>query len=96
MLGVPCPEFENTKEVIRIRISKNSRHYNDQKHIRTNKDLQNYIHIKLNELRCSGKVNNSCSNNGTRRVNLVTNPVISRERGNDREVFTTPPYTPRN
>ena len=26
---------------------------------------------------------------GTRRVNLVTNPVISRERGNDREVITT-------
>jgi hypothetical protein len=26
---------------------------------------------------------------GTRRVNLVTNPVISRERGNDHEVLTT-------
>jgi hypothetical protein len=31
------------------------------------------------ELRCSGKVSNSCSTSGTRRVNLVTNPVISRE-----------------
>ena len=31
------------------------------------------------ELRCSGKVSSSCSTSGIRRVNLVTNPVISRE-----------------
>jgi hypothetical protein len=41
------------------------------------------------ELRCSGRVSSSCSTSGTRRVNLVTNPVISREWGQDREVFTT-------
>ena len=41
------------------------------------------------ELRCSGRVSSSCSTGGTRRVNLVTNPVISREWGKDREVFTT-------
>jgi hypothetical protein len=41
------------------------------------------------ELGCSGRVGSSCSTNGTRRVNLVTNPVISREWGKDREVFTT-------
>jgi hypothetical protein len=41
------------------------------------------------ELRCSGRVSSSCSTSGTRRVNLVTNPVISREWGKDREVFTT-------
>jgi hypothetical protein len=29
------------------------------------------------ELRCSGNVGSSCSTSGTRRVNLVTNPVIS-------------------
>ena len=40
------------------------------------------------ELRCSGRVRSYCSTSGTRRVNLVTNPVIS-ERGKDREVFTT-------
>jgi hypothetical protein len=28
---------------------------------------------------CSGRVGSSCSTSGTRRVNLVTNPVISRE-----------------
>jgi len=31
------------------------------------------------ELGCSGSVNSFCSTSGTRRVNLVTNPVISRE-----------------
>jgi hypothetical protein len=41
------------------------------------------------ELRCSGRVISSCSTSDTRRVNLVTNLVISREWGKDREVFTT-------
>ena len=31
------------------------------------------------ELRCSGRISSSCSTSGTRRVNLVTNPVISHE-----------------
>ena len=31
------------------------------------------------ELRCSGRVSSSCSTSGTRRVNLVTNPVINRK-----------------
>ena len=31
------------------------------------------------ELRCSGRVISSCSTSATRRVNLVTNPVISHE-----------------
>jgi hypothetical protein len=30
-------------------------------------------------LMCSGRVNNSLSTSDTRRVNLVTNPVISHE-----------------
>ena len=38
---------------------------------------------------CSERVSSSCSTSDTRRVNLVTNPVISHERGKDREVFTT-------
>jgi hypothetical protein len=41
------------------------------------------------ELRCSGRVDISCSTSGTRRVNLVTNPVITHEWGQDREVFGT-------
>ena len=41
-------EFEDTKEAIRIRISKKNRQHNGQKkkHKRTNNDLQN-MHIKL-------------------------------------------------
>ena len=38
---------------------------------------------------CSGRMSSSCSTRDTRRVNLVTNPAICRERGKDREVFTT-------
>jgi hypothetical protein len=41
------------------------------------------------ERRCSGRVSSSCSTSDTRRVNLVINPVISHERGKDREVLTT-------
>ena len=35
------------------------------------------------------RVRSSCSTSDTRRVNLVTDPVISHERGKYREVFTT-------
>jgi hypothetical protein len=38
---------------------------------------------------CSGRVGSSYSTSGTHRVNLVKNPLISRELGKDREVFTT-------
>jgi hypothetical protein len=37
----------------------------------------------------SRKGKQSCSTSDTRRVNLVINPVISHERGKDREVLTT-------
>ena len=41
------------------------------------------------ELRCAGRVISSCSTSGTRRVNLITNPVISHERVKNWEVFMT-------
>ena len=95
-------EFEDTKEVIRFRISKKNRQHNGQKkkYKRTNNDLQN-IHIKLknrvirtplkhgDELRCFGRVNSSCSNSGTHRFILVKNPVICHEWEKDRDVLTT-------
>ena len=31
------------------------------------------------ELRCSGRVNSASSTSGTRRINLVSNPVIRHE-----------------
>jgi hypothetical protein len=37
------------------------------------------------EFRCSGRVSSSCSTSGTYRVNLVTNPVISREWGKEKK-----------
>jgi hypothetical protein len=57
---------------------------------RTNNDLQKITHktkdrvrrtpLKTRgELGCSGRVSRSCSTSGTRRVNLLTNPVISHE-----------------
>ena len=41
------------------------------------------------ELRFSERVSSSCSTSDSRRVNLVTNPMISHERRKDREVLTT-------
>jgi len=47
-MNIACEEFEDTKGVIRIRISEKNRQQNGQKrkYKRTNNDLQN-IHIKL-------------------------------------------------
>jgi hypothetical protein len=60
------------------------------KHTYKTKDRVTRTPLKTGgELRCSGRVGSSCSTSGTRRVNLVTNSVISREWGKDREVFTT-------
>jgi hypothetical protein len=53
---------------------------------RTNNDLQN-IHIKLKDWVTSQTSLRTTSD--TRRVNRVTNSVISHEWGKDREVFTT-------
>ena len=50
------------------------------KHAHKSKDRVTRTPLKTrDELRCFGRINSSCSTSGTRRVNLVTNPVISRE-----------------
>ena len=60
------------------------------KHAHATKDRETRTPLKTGgELRCSGRVSNSCSTSDTRRVNLVINPVISHEQGKNREVFTT-------
>ena len=93
-------EFEDTKGVIRIRKSKDRQHNGQKKRDRrTNNDLQNTTHkpkdrvtrTPLNtmcEIGCSGRVSISCSSSDTRRVTLVTNLVISYERGQDPKMFT--------
>jgi hypothetical protein len=50
----------------------------------TNNDLQN-IHKKTKDrvTRTPLKTGSSCSTSGTRRITLVTNPVISHEWGKD-------------
>jgi hypothetical protein len=45
--------------------------------------------ITEGEFRYSRRISSSCSTTNTRRANLITNLVISHERGKDREVLTT-------
>ena len=50
------------------------------KHTHKTKDRLTRTPLKTGgEFRCFGRASSSCSTSGTRRVNLVTNPVISRE-----------------
>ena len=52
------------------------------KHTYKTKDRVTRTPLKTGcELRYSGRVSSSCSTRDTRRVNLVTNPVITHERG---------------
>ena len=56
-------------------------------HTHKTKDRVTRTQLKTgDELRCSGRISSSCSTSGTRRVNLVTNPVLSDEWGKDRAV----------
>jgi hypothetical protein len=93
-------EFEDTKRVIRIRISKNKQHNGQKKKYKKRstkqshktKDRETRTPLKTGgELRCSVRVNSSCSTSCTRSVDLVTNPVTS-EWGKDRDVFTSGTY----
>ena len=82
-------ELEDTEVAMRNRISKKNRQHNGQKkkykqrstkHTYKYKDRVTGTPLQTGgELRCSGRVRSSCSASGTRRINLVTNPVISRE-----------------
>jgi hypothetical protein len=81
-------EFENTKVVIRIRKSKKYRQHNGQKdkqrstkHTYNTKDP-----VTPTSLKTGGEL--MCSTSDTRRVNLVTNPMMSWTRKGP-EVLTT-------
>jgi hypothetical protein len=86
---------EDTKVVIRSRESKSDRQYNGQAIKRQNdkqRSTKHYIEIwrssntnpatNRGELRCSGRVNSSCSTCGIRHAILVIKPVIGHEWGN--------------
>jgi hypothetical protein len=84
----PFIEQEQTTQWPKEKVQKD--YQRSTKHTHKTKDRIIPTPLKTGgELRCSGRVRSSCSTSGTRRVNLVTNPVISHEWGKDREVFTT-------
>jgi hypothetical protein len=67
---------------------KDKRANNDQQNT-TQKESSNTNPTKTRgELMCSGRVRSSFSTSGTRRVTLVTNPVISHEWVWNRAVIT--------
>jgi hypothetical protein len=84
----PYIEEEQTTQWPKENVQKDKQR--STKHTYNTKDRVTRTPLKTGgELRCSGRVSSTCSTSGTRCVNLVTNPVISREWGKDREVFTT-------
>jgi len=61
----------------------------------THKDRVTRIPLKpWSELMLSGRVGSSCWTIDTCRVNLVTNPELNHEQGNDRKVITTSGESP--
>ena len=84
----PYIEEEQTTQWPKEKVQKDKQR--STKHIHKTKDRVTRTPLKTgDELRCSEKVSSSCSTSDTRRVNLVTTPVISHEWRKDREVFTT-------
>ena len=84
----PYIEEEQTTQWSKEKVQKDKQR--STKHKYETKDRVTRTPLKTGgELMCSGRVRISCSTSDTHRVNLVTNPLISHERGKDREVFTT-------
>ena len=74
----PYIEEEQTTQWPKEKVQKDKQR--STKHAYKTKDRVTRTPLKPgSELRCSGRVRSSYSTIGTRRVNLVTNPVISRE-----------------
>ena len=83
---IPCIEEEHTTQWPKEKVQKDKQR--STKHAYKTEDLVTRTPLKTgSDLRCSGKVSSSCSTSGTRRVNLVTNLVISHELGKDQETF---------
>ena len=84
----PDIEEEQTTQWPKEKVQKDKQR--SVKHTHKTKDRVTWTPLKTGgELWCSERVDSSCSTSDTRRVNLVTNQVISCERGKDREVFMT-------
>ena len=79
----PFIEEEQTTQWPREKVQKDKQR--STKHTYKTKDRVAQIPLKTGgELMCSGRVGSSCSTSHTRRVNLVTNPVISHDKGEDK------------
>jgi hypothetical protein len=91
----PHIEQEQTTQWLKEKVQDKQR---STKHTYKTKDGSSNTNPSKNrgEFRCSGRVSSSCSTSGTRRVNLVTNPMIRHEWGKDRKVFTTSRTYPRS
>jgi len=73
-------EEEQTKQCPKEKLQKDKQR--STKHTHKTKDGVTRTPLKTGgELRCSGRVSSSCSTSDTRRFNLVTDPMISHERG---------------
>ena len=84
----PYIEEEQTTQWLKKKGKKDKQR--STKHTYKTNDRVTRIPLKTGgELMCSERISSSCSTSGSRRINLVTNPTISREWGKDREVFTT-------
>ena len=78
-------KLKDTKEIIRIRISKKNIQHNGQrdKQLSTNHTCKTKNRVTRaplktgGELRCSGRESRFCSTSDTRHVNLATNAVVS-------------------
>jgi hypothetical protein len=81
-------EEEQTTKWPKEKVQKDQ--HRSTKHTHKTKNRVTWTPLKpVGKLRCSGRVSSSCTTSGTRHVNLVTNPVISREWGKDWKAFTT-------
>jgi hypothetical protein len=81
-LIITCDDFNlyqiKVYDMAKTKVQKNKQR--SKKHTYKTKDRVTRTPVKTEgELMCSGRVSRSCSTSGTRRVNLVTNPVISGE-----------------
>ena len=84
--GFPNPyiEEEQTAQWPKEKAQKDKQRFT--KHTYKTKNQVTRTPLKIvGELTLSGRVSSSCSTSDTRRVNIVTNPVISHERGKNRE-----------
>ena len=73
--AIPYIEEEQTTQWPKEKVQKDKQR--SAKYTYKTKDRVTRTPLKTgDELRCSGRVSSSCSTSGTRRVNLVTNPVI--------------------